>query len=347
MPGASPRSSPSWRPEGEETRPLKYFARKFGMLLVTLFVALSLNFLLPRLMPGDPARALLDKMESIPPEQLDSIRAAFGLDTDKPLIVQYGNYLRNTLRGDLGVSFSRFPIPVSEVMSVALPWSIGLMGLCTIISFALGTAIGVAAAWKRKTRLASFTVGFFSFVRSFPYFWLGLVLIYTLAFKLRLFPLGNAYDVNAARGSLAWWLSVVRHGALPALTIIISSLGAWILRMRNNMINVLAEDYVTVALAKGLPLQRIKSMYAAKNAILPSVTGFAMSLGFVIGGGLVTEMVFAYPGIGYMLYQAVNAKDYPLMQAIFLFIAVAVLIANFLADIAVMILDPRVRDGAK
>lgn len=124
-------------------------------------------------------------------------------------------------------------------------------------------------------------------------------------------------------------------------------MGAWILTMRNNMINVLAEDYVTVALAKGLPLSRIKSMYAAKNAILPSVTGFAMSLGFVIGGGLVTEMVFAYPGIGYMLYQAVNAKDYPLMQAIFLFIAVAVLVANFLADIAVMILDPRVRDGAK
>jgi len=317
------------------------------MLLVTLFVALSLNFLLPRLMPGDPARALLDKMESIPPEQLDSIRAAFGLDTDQPLIVQYGNYLRNTLRGDLGVSFSRFPLPVSEVMRVALPWSIGLMGLCTIISFALGTIIGVAAAWKRKTRLASFTVGFFSFVRSFPYFWLGLVFIYTLAFKLKLFPLGNAYSIHETRGSLAWWLSVVRHGALPALTIIVSSLGAWILRMRNNMINVLAEDYVTVALAKGLPLSRIKSMYAAKNAILPSVTGFAMSLGFVIGGGLVTEMVFAYPGIGYMLYQAVNAKDYPLMQAIFLFIAVAVLVANFLADIAVMILDPRVRDGAK
>ena len=326
---------------------MKYFARKFGMLLVTLFVALSLNFLLPRLMPGDPARALLDKMESIPPEQLDSIRAAFGLDTDQPLIVQYGNYLRNTLRGDLGVSFSRFPLPVSEVMRVALPWSIGLMGLCTIISFALGTIIGVAAAWKRKTRLASFTVGFFSFVRSFPYFWLGLVFIYTLAFKLKIFPLGNAYSIHETRGSLAWWLSVVRHGALPALTIIVSSLGAWILRMRNNMINVLAEDYVTVALAKGLPLSRIKSMYAAKNAILPSVTGFAMSLGFVIGGGLVTEMVFAYPGIGYMLYQAVNAKDYPLMQAIFLFIAVAVLVANFLADIAVMILDPRVRDGAK
>lgn len=298
-------------------------------------------------MPGDPARALLDKMENLQPEQLDTIRAAFGLDTDEPMIVQYGHYLRNTLKGDLGVSFSRFPTPVSEVMRIALPWSIGLMSLCTLISFTLGTIIGITAAWHRETRLASLTVGFFSFIRSFPYFWLGLVLIYFFAFKLRLFPIGGAYSVDLVRGSVAWWISVVRHGTLPALTIVISSLGAWILTMRNNMINILAEDYITVAMAKGLPIQRIKSMYAAKNAILPSVTGFAMSLGFVIAGGLVTEMVFGYPGIGYMLYQAVNGKDYPLMQAIFLFIAVAVLIANFVADIAVMLLDPRVRDGAK
>lgn len=326
---------------------MKYILKKLGMLVFTLFISVSLNFFLPRMMPGDPARALLDKMENLQPEQLDTIRAAFGLDTDDPLIVQYGRYLRNTLSGDLGVSFSRFPIPVAEVMRVAVPWSIGLMGLCTIISFALGTFIGIAAAWRRETRLASLTVGFFSFVRSFPYFWLGLVLIYFFAFRLRLFPIGSAYSVDAVRGTAAWWWSVVRHGTLPGLTIVISSLGAWILTMRNNMINVLAEDYITVALAKGLPVQRIKSLYAARNAILPSVTGFAMSLGFVIGGGLVTEMVFAYPGIGYMLYQAVNAKDYPLMQAIFLFIAVAVLIANFIADIAVMFLDPRVRDGVK
>ncbi len=317
------------------------------MLIFTLFISVSLNFFLPRLMPGDPARALLDKMENLQPEQLDTIRAAFGLDTNEPLLAQYGHYLRNTISGNLGISFSRFPTPVSEVMRVAVPWSVGLMGLCTIISFVLGTIIGIAAAWRRETKLASLTVGFFSFVRSFPYFWLGLVFIYFFAFRLRLFPIGGAYAVGTARGTFAWWLSVARYGTLPALTIIISSLGAWILTMRNNMINVLAEDYITVALAKGLPLQRIKSLYAAKNAILPSVTGFAMSLGFVIGGGLVTEMVFGYPGIGFMLYQAVNGKDYPLMQAIFLFIAVAVLVANFLADIAVMLLDPRVRDGAK
>jgi len=326
---------------------LKYFIRKLGMLLFTLFVALSLNFFLPRLMPGDPARALLAKMDAIQPEQLESIRAAFGLDTKDPLALQYWHYLANTFSGNLGVSFSRFPMPVAQVMRIAVPWTLGLMGLCTIISFILGTLIGVFAAWRRETKLASFSVGFFSFVRSFPYFWLGLVFVYFFSFRLRVFPIGGAYSVDATRGSGSWWLSVLRHGALPALTICVTSMGAWMLTMRNNMINVLAEDYITVALAKGLPLRRIKSLYAAKNAILPSVTGFAMSLGFVVGGGLVTEMVFSYPGVGYMLFQAVNAKDYPLMQAIFLFIATAVLIANFLADIAIMFLDPRVRDGAK
>lgn len=326
---------------------MKYFLRKLGMLLFTLLVSISINFFLPRLMPGDPAQALMDKMGGVPPEQLESIKAAFGLDSGDSLLTQYGKYLGNTFRGDLGISLSRFPMPVMAVLKLAIPWTLGLIGLCTLISFGLGTVLGIYAAWRRESRLASLTVGIFTFVRSFPYFWLGLILIYTFAFRLRLFPLGGAYEVGLVRGSLAWVLSVLRYGTLPALTICLSSLGGWILMMRNNMINVLAEDYISVALAKGLSLRRVKTMYAARNAILPSVTGFAMSLGFVVGGGLLTEMVFGYPGMGYMLYQAVNAKDYPLMQAIFLFIAVAVLIANFIADMAVLFLDPRVRDGAK
>lgn len=326
---------------------MKYFLRKFGMLLFTLFVSLTINFFLPRMMPGDPARALMDKMGAIPPEQLESIKAAFGLNTNDSIFTQYLKYLGNTARGDFGISLSRFPMPVMSVLRLAIPWTLILLGFCTILSFLLGTLLGIFAAWKRETKLASLTVGALSFIRSFPYFWLGLILIYVFAFRLRAFPLGAAYDIGLDRYTLPWFVSVLRHAALPALTIVLSSLGGWMLMMRNNMINVLAEEYITVALAKGLPLRRIKSMYAAKNAILPSITGFAMSLGFIVGGGLLTEMVFAYPGVGFMLYQAVNAKDYPLMQAIFLFIAMAVLIANFLADMAVMILDPRVRDGAR
>ena len=324
-----------------------YFARKIGLLIFALFVAITLNFFIPRMMPGDPAQDLMDKMQGIPLESLESIKAAFGVDSSDPMIVQYGKYLTNLLKGDLGISISRFPTPVWGVLKVAVPWTIGLMGTATIISFFLGTAIGIGVAWKRNTRLASFTVGFFIFVRSFPYFWLGLLLIYFLAFKNPFFPLGSAYTPQLQRGTLEFFLSVLRHAMLPAITIVVSSLGAWILTMRNNMINVLAEDYITLAQAKGLSLRRIKTFYAAKNAILPSITGFAMSLGFVVGGGLLTEMVFAYPGVGLMLFQAVQSKDYPLMQAIFLFISVAVLIANFLADLAILILDPRVRDGGK
>jgi peptide/nickel transport system permease protein len=326
---------------------MKYFARKAGMLLFTLFVSMSINFFLPRLMPGDPAKALMDRMEGVDAEKLESVRAAFGLDTQDSLPLQFGKYLVNTLKGDLGISLSRFPLPVSEVLASALPWTIGLMGLCTLMSFALGTLLGIWAAWKRQKKLTSFTVGFFTFVRSFPYFWLGLFLIYLFAFKLKVFPLGGAFSIDQQRGSLGWWLSVLQHGFLPAFTITLSSLGGWLLMMRNNMINVLAEEYITLAVAKGLPPRRVREIYAARNAILPSVTGFAMSFGFIVGGGLITEMVFAYPGMGYMLYQAVNAKDYPLMQAIFLIIAASVLVANFLADIAILFLDPRVRDGSK
>lgn len=317
------------------------------MLVFTLFVSMSVNFALPRLMPGDPAKALMDRMEGVPAEQLESVRAAFGLDTQDSLPLQYFKYVRNTLKGDFGISLSRFPLPVSEVLAAALPWTIGLMGICTVMGFSLGTLLGIATAWRRESKLSSFAVGLFSFVRSFPYFWLGLLLMYFFAFRLKYFPLGGAFSVEATRWSPAWWLSVLRHGILPAFTITLSSLGGWMMMMRNNMINVLAEEYITVAVAKGLPAGRIKRSYAARNAILPSVTGFAMSLGFIVGGGLITEMVFAYPGVGYMLYQAVHAKDYPLMQAIFFFIAGAVLAANFIADIAVMLLDPRVRDGAR
>ncbi|HNX72945.1 MAG TPA: ABC transporter permease [Spirochaetales bacterium] len=326
---------------------MKYFARKFAMLLFTLLVSMTINFFLPRLIPGDPAQALIGRMEGVEPEKLESIRAAFGLDTQDPLIVQYGKYLVNTVRGDFGISLSRFPMPVSSVIAIALPWTIGLMGLCTIFGFVIGSTLGIWAAWRRQHKLASFTVGFFTFIRSFPYFWLGLCLIYVFAFKLRIFPLGGAYSIDEVRGSSNWWLSVLKYGALPAFTITLSSVGEWMLMMRNNMINVLAEDYITLAMAKGLPMRRIKYMYAARNAVLPSVTGFAMQFGFIVGGGLITEMVFAYPGMGYMLYQAVNAKDYPLMQAIFLIIAASVLVANFIADIVIMFLDPRVRDGSK
>ncbi len=327
---------------------MKYVLRKFFWFFFALYIAVTINFILPRLMPGDPASVLVNKLQGVEEGSMEAIRAAFGIDTDKSILAQYGDYLINILKGDLGISISNYPYKVWDVLSKALPWTIGLMGIATLFSFIIGTFIGIVVAWKRKTKVANSVLGIFLFIRSFPYFWLGLILVYFFAFKKPLFPLGGAYSIGVFRGDgLPFIKSVIYHGILPGLTIAISSMGYWMLTIRNNMINVLAEDYIIVARAKGLPLTQIMNKYAARNAILPSVSGFAMALGFIIGGSLLTEMVFSYPGIGFMLYQAVQQQDYPLIQAIFLFIAIAVMTANFLSDIVIMLLDPRVRDGGK
>lgn len=327
---------------------MKYLARKLFWFVLALYVAITMNFALPRMMPGDPVSVLVHSLQGTDQESMEAVRAAFGIDTDKSIWIQYWEYLVNTASGNLGTSISNFPAKVSDVLSKAIPWTIGLMGLATLFSFVIGTLIGIWVAWRRDTKRANAILGLFLFIRSFPYFWFGLILVYFFAFQNSYFPLGggHSFEVTLADG-WAYVKSIIYHGLLPGLTIAISSMGYWMLTIRNNMINVLAEDYITVAKAKGLSLNRIRNYYAAKNAILPSVSGFAMALGFIIGGSIVTEMVFSYPGVGFMLFQAVQQQDYPLIQAIFLFIAVGVLVANLLSDIVIMILDPRVRDGAK
>lgn len=327
---------------------MKYFLRKVGWLLFAVFVALTINFFLPRMMPGDPASILIHKLEGLEPSALKAVQSAFGLDENQTLLQQYWDYLKNLAHGDLGISISQYPTRVWDVLAKAIPWTLGLTGIATIFSFVLGTLAGIQIAWKRKSSISNAFLGLFLFIRSFPYFWFGLILVYFLAFQNPWFPLGGAYSYTVtARDGWEFVKSVLYHGFLPGLTITISSMGYWMLTIRNNMINVLAEDYITVAKAKGLSNGRIRNIYAAKNAILPSISGFAMSLGFVIGGSLLTEMVFSYPGVGFMLYQAVQEQDYPLLQAIFLFIILSVLVSNFLADLVMMALDPRVRDGGK
>lgn len=327
---------------------MKYLIRKLIWLLSAILIALTINFILPRLMPGDPASILINRLQGLEPSALEAVKAAFGVDNDKHIILQYWDYLVNLAHGDLGVSISHYPARVWDILAKAIPWTLGLMGLSTILSFILGTLIGIQIAWHRKSRFSNAILGLSLFIRSFPYFWFGLILVYFLAFRNPWFPLGGAYSFMVSRND-GWEFikSVLAHGFLPAMTITISSMGYWMLTIRNNMINVLAEDYITVAKAKGLSLRRIKNLYAAKNAILPSISGFAMAIGFLIGGSLITEMVFSYPGVGFMLYQGVQEQDYPLLQAIFLFITIGVLLANFFADILIMILDPRVRDGGK
>ncbi|HEX6777238.1 MAG TPA: ABC transporter permease, partial [Ktedonobacterales bacterium] len=234
--------------------------------------------------------------------------------------------------------------PVSEVIGTGLIWTLVLVGISTILSFILGTTLGAVAAWKRGSWFDTTFSPLLTFFQGIPYFWLALILLFTLGFELHWFPIYGGYSIDVEPGFTPEFIGdAAYHAVLPALTIIISSMAGWMLGMRNPMIATLAEDYVVMAQAKGLSERRILITYAARNAILPNITGFAISLGFVIGGALLTEFIFSYPGIGFILLQAVQAEDYPLMQAVFLIIALAVLIANFLADVIYVALDPRVR----
>jgi peptide/nickel transport system permease protein len=325
---------------------VRFLLGRLGFYLAAAWAALTLNFFLPRLMPGDPASALFARFQGrLGPEALASLRETFGL-TEAPLLEQYVTYLGHVLRGDLGISVAYFPSPVVEVIGSGLGWTILLAGTAVLVSFVLGTLLGVAAAWWRRGWMDRVLPPVLVFLGALPYFWLAMVSLYVLGFTLRWFPLGHAYGDDLSPGFNAAFLAdVVRHAALPVATIVIVTLGGWLLSMRNTMIGVLGADYVTLARAKGLSPARVVLRYAARNALLPSVTSFGMALGYVLGGSLLTEIVFSYPGQGYLLVQAVRNQDYPLMQGIFLVITLAVLGANWLVDLVYYWLDPRTRDS--
>ena len=325
---------------------MRFLLRRLGFYALAAWVAVTLNFFLPRLMPGDPATALFARFRGmLAPEALDALKQTFGL-TDAPLIAQYFMYLAHVFRGDLGISVAYFPAPVLEVIGHGLVWTVFLAGTALIISFAIGTLLGVAAAWWRFGRVDTFVPPTAALIGAFPYFWLAMVALYVFGFTLRWFPLGHAYSDFVTPGFNVTFLGdVARHAVLPVGTVVIATLGGWLLTMRNTMVSVLGRDYVNLARAKGLSPRKVALRYAARNALLPSVTGFGMALGFVLGGSLLTEIVFSYPGQGYLLVQAVRGQDYPLMQGIFLVITLAVLGANFLVDLVSLWLDPRIRDS--
>ncbi len=327
---------------------MRYIVRRILFLLTTAFAALTINFVLPRLMPGNPAQVMIAKFQGrLSSRAIHALEIAFGINVHENIFSQYLDYLRRILTGDFGISVSYFPASVSQVLAQAIPWTLGLVGVTTVLAFGVGTLLGIQSAWKRNTLAGDALVPLALFLNSVPYFWLGLLVLYFFGFVLGWFPIANAYSTTNQLTGFAQAASIVYHAILPAVTIIVSAAGGWLLTMRNNMVSVLSEDFVVFAYAKGLPARRIKYDYAARNAILPSFTGFAMAVGFVIGGALLTEIIFSYPGVGYILFQAVQSLDYPLMQAIFLFITVAVLVANFIMDIGYVVLDPRVRTGGE
>lgn len=326
---------------------MRYALQRLLFYLLAAGVAVTLNFAIPRLMPGDPASTMFARFQGqLQPEAMDALREAFGF-LDAPLHEQFATYLAHVARGDLGLSVAYYPAPVTEVLATGLVWTIGLAGVAVVIAFALGTLLGAIAAWRRGGIVDTLLPPAFAFIGAFPYFWLAMLVLYLFGFLLGWFPLRHAYNPNLDPAwTFAFFVDVARHAALPAATIVLASLGGWMLSMRNTMIAVLGTGYIQLARAKGLSERRVMIAYAARNALLPNVTGFGMALGFVLSGSLLTEIVFSYPGLGYLMVQAVRNQDYPLMQGLFLAITLAVLAANWLVDLAYIWLDPRTRrDG--
>ncbi|MBO3748675.1 ABC transporter permease [Streptosporangiaceae bacterium NEAU-GS5] len=320
-----------------------------GFYTVALWVAVTLNFLIPRLIRGNPVDIMLAKFantQPVPPDARHALEVAFGVTND-PVYLQYFHYLGQLAHGELGLSVTYYPVSVSEVIAQALPWTVALATLSLLITVVLGLGLGTLAGWRRGSALDA-VIPATTFLAAMPYFWLALVFVYVFGIVLRWFPTAGGYDyAHVAYGDGTAFLgSVLYYGAMPALTVVVSGVAGWLLGMRNMMVSTMAEDYVVMAEAKGLSPRRIMLNYAARNAVLPSVAGFAVSLGFVVSGLVATEIVFSYPGIGYALVQAVGNADYPLMQGIFLVVSIAVLAANLLVDLLYVLVDPRTRRSA-
>jgi peptide/nickel transport system permease protein len=311
-----------------------------------LWAALTINFFIPRLMPGNPAEAMMSRFKGrINPEALHALEVAFGINTQESTVHQYFDYLHNTVTGHFGISLTFFPVPVGTVIRQALPWTLGLVGVTTLFAFILGTVIGIVAGWRRGGAVDSVLPPVFVITSALPYFWVGLIFILVFSVWTNgALPNDGGYDNTLTPGWNGQFISsVLQHALLPAITILVVSVGGWILTMRNNMVTTLAEDYVRMGRAKGLSNRRIMYDYAAHNAILPNLAGFAMSLGFVVSGSILVEFTFNYPGVGYMLLDAVSNEDFPLMQALFVLITVAVLFAVLVCDFITALLDPRAR----
>lgn len=325
---------------------MRYFLGKIGLFLLTLWAAITVNFLLPRMMPGSPADAAIAKLAQngpVTPEMRAAIEAQLGVPKGN-LLQQYVQYLGNIARFDFGISYSNFPQSVSDLIVAALPWTLTLVGAVTILSFLIGTVLGAVAAWRRGTGVDTATSVGSSFLSAFPPFWIALLLLYFLGYVTGAFPTSGAYSATVIPTfNAAFFADALYHAILPGLTILITSLGGWIMGMRNTMIGTLGDDYVTFAEANGLKQHTVMLRYAARNALLPNLTSFGLVLGGVVGGSLLVEQVFNYPGVGLLLFQAVTNQDYPLMQALFLMITTSVLVANFIVDMLYGVLDPRTR----
>jgi peptide/nickel transport system permease protein len=326
----------------------EYVIRRLGMFVLTVWLGATLIFIIPRLAPGDPVAAMVTRLMAQSgyvansAEIIEAWRARFGLDA--PILIQYFRFLRNSIAFDLGYSLAQFPVKVEEMVSRSLPWTIGLLAIATLISFIAGNTIGALLAWRRTPALVKNLLPLTLTFTSIPFFMLAILLIYVFGFGLKWFPIGGGYDTRTVTMGLNWPFikSVIYHGTLPAFAIVIASMGFWALGMRGMMITNEGEDYMILAQAKGLHAGRIFWRYAVRNAVLPQVTALALSLGGIVGGSVLVEYLFSYPGMGYLLYQGIVNNDYTVIQGIVFILILSTATAVLIIDMIYPMIDPRI-----
>jgi peptide/nickel transport system permease protein len=324
----------------------QHFQRKLGIYALTFFVAVTVDWLIPRFMPGDPVQTMLARA-SLRPEASEAMQAyytsVFGLDV--PIWQQYLNFWNALLHGDLGVSIWLFPQPVTSVILRAIPYTIALLIPAILLSWWAGNKFGAYAARRRWLDNTVLPVGYV--LTATPYMWLGILLAWALGSVAGLFPIAGGYSFDVELSStLAFLADLAWHWFLPFASLFLVGFGGWAIGMRNMIIYELEADYCHYLEALGAP-RRLVRRYAFRNALLPQLTGLALALGVIVAGALVTEIVFSYPGLGYLILQAINNQDFFLIQGAFLFIIIGVLLANFLIDVVYVLVDPRTRVGMR
>lgn len=328
----------------------KYLLPRLVQFVVVIFIGATVVFIIPRLIPTDPVEKQLEIITArgmyLDPDSIAAIkqtmRELYGLEGS--FLEQYGIFWKRLFKGDFGPSFSQFPTPVTTLIRISMPWTIGLLLVSTLLSWTIGSALGVLAGafshakWARMIGLVSMTV------RPIPYYIMALAIVILFAYLIPIFPMSGGYSVGRGQGfTFAYIFDLIKHAFLPALSLVLIGFGTWFLQMRAVTSNIVSEDYVTFAEAQGLPKGKIMFQYVARNAILPQITGLALSLGFIFGGALITETVFAYPGVGTLLFNAITGSDYNIIMGVTIFSVISIATAVLVIDLLYPLFDPRVR----
>lgn len=327
----------------------RYILKRIGLFLITIFLAATINFLIPRLTPQDPIAAMMNRLASRgavienSEQMLAEYRQQFGLD--KPLVFQYFDYMKNLLlRGDMGYSLSYFPAKVTDVILSAVPWTVGLLFFANLLAFSIGNLFGTLAAWPKTNKIVRYLIYLSMPLSSIPYYLLAVLLVYLFAIVVPIFPLGGAFTVGSPRGvNWSTFIDLLWHSALPLLSIALSLIGFWALSMRGTVTMVLGEDFLTYGRTRGLRDRRLFFGYTMRNALLPQVTALAIDLGKMVSGALLAEIVFNYPGVGWVLFNALRTADYFVIQGVVLFVIFGVALATLVVDLVYPLLDPRIR----